>query len=134
MLGFEIWKNGRKVAVAGLEDSGAVSLMLTWVGKGALASSRAVEGSGIDGLDLRVGGIDTSDPLGDQSVEWIEDTEFRLGDEIQVRLVSVAGADAPMRREPTRALLAGEAGYRFAPCSKCGGVRLRERAVEPDFN
>jgi hypothetical protein len=134
VLGFEIWKNGKKVAVAGLEDSGAVSLMLTWVGKGALASSRAIEGSDIDGLDLRVGGIDTSDPLGDHSVEWIEDAEFSVGDEIRIRLVSVADADAPMRREPTRALLASDAGYRFAPCSKCGGVRLRERAAEPDFN
>ena len=59
MLGFEIWKNGKKLAVAGLQESGAVSFMLTWVGRGAGASARAVEGVEIDGLDLRVGGIDS---------------------------------------------------------------------------
>ncbi len=127
MLGFEIWKNGRKVAVAGLKDSGAVSVMLTWVGRGQGASPCSLDGADIDGLDLRVGGIDTSDPRGDQSIEWIEDNGLRLGDEIQIRLVSAAAADAPIRQEPTRSLIAGEIGHhRFAPCSKCGGVRLLE--------
>ncbi len=131
MLGFEIWKNGKKLAVAGLQDSGAVSFMLTWVGKGSGASARALEGAEIDGLDLRVGGIDTSDPRGDQSIEWIEDTALRLGDDIQIRLISASGADAPIRREPTKSLLAGETGHRFAPCSKCGGVRLHEPDAVP---
>ncbi len=66
MLAFEIWKNGKKLAVAGLEHSGAVSFMLTWVGKGAGASSRAIEGAEIDGLDLRV-------PLGPFSTELLRD-------------------------------------------------------------
>jgi hypothetical protein len=126
LLGFEIWKNGKKLAVAGLRDSGAVSLMLTWVGKGAGASARATTQSEIDGLDLRVGGIDRSDPAGDQSIEWIEDTGLRLGDEIQVRLVASTDIDAPIRREPTKSLMAGESGHRFAPCPLCGGVRLHD--------
>jgi hypothetical protein len=131
VLAFEIWKNGKKVAVAGLRRSGAVSFMLTWVGKGEDASDKAVEGSEIDGLDLRVGGIDTSDPSGDQSIEWIEDTALRLGDDIQIRLVAVEAADAPMRSEPTKSLLAGETGHRFAPCAKCGGLRLHEPGALP---
>jgi 3,4-dihydroxy-2-butanone 4-phosphate synthase len=105
VLAFEIWKNGKKLAVAGLEHSGAVSFMLTWVGKGAGASSRAIEGAEIDGLDLRVGGIDSSESSGDQSVEWIEDTALRIGDDIQIRLVAADSADAPFRREPTKSLL-----------------------------
>ncbi len=134
MLGFEIWKNGKKLAVAGLQDSGAVSFMLTWVGKGAGASARALQGAEIDGLDLRVGGIDTSDPAGDQSIEWIEDTALSIGDDIQIRLVAVGSANSPIRREPTKSLLAGETGHRFAPCTKCGGVRLHEPgAVPADF-
>jgi len=40
--------------------------------------------------------------------------------------VAADSADAPIRREPTKSLLAGETGHRFAPCSKCGGVRLHE--------
>lgn len=135
MLGFEIWKNGRKVAVAGLQESGAVSLMLTWVGKGAGASTRAAEGSEIEGLDLRVGGIDSSDPSGDQSIEWIEDTALRLGDELHVRLVSTSEVDNPMRREPTKAIMAGEAsGQKFVVCSVCGGVRIHEAAVAAEMN
>lgn len=126
MFGFEIWKNGEKLAVAGLRESGAVSLMLTWVGKGAGASRRATSGIEIEGLDLRVGGIDSSDPAGDQSVEWIEDTALRLGDDIQIRLVETADHDAPMRREPTRSLIAGESGQKFVPCSVCGGVRIHD--------
>lgn len=125
LLGFEVWKNGRKLAVAGLADSGAISLMLTWVGKGRGASARAAEGAEIDGLDLRVGGIDSADPAGDQSVEWIEDTALRLGDDIQIRLVSTQEIDAPIRREPTHTISAGS-GLRFAPCSVCGAPRLSE--------
>jgi hypothetical protein len=100
--------------------------MLTWVGKGAGASSRAIEGAEIDGLDLRVGGIDSSESSGDQSVEWIEDTALRIGDDIQIRLVATDSADAPFRREPTKSLLAGETGHRFALCAECGGMRLHE--------
>jgi hypothetical protein len=114
VLGFEIWKNGRRLAVIGLEDSGAMSLMLTWVGKKPGASTRALTGAEIEGLDLRVGGIDASDPLGEQSVEWIEDTALRLGDEIGIRLVEASGADAPIRQEPMDARRTSDSG-RIAP-------------------
>lgn len=124
LLGFEIWKNGKKLAVAGVRDSGAVSFMLTWVGKGLGASAHATTRTEIDGLDLRVGGIDSSDPEGDLSIEWIEDTALRLGDALEIRLVSSTEVDAPIRREPTKSLMAGESNYRFAPCTLCGGVRL----------
>lgn len=128
MLGFEIWKNGKKLTVAGLTDGGAVSLMLTWVGKGVGASSRAATGAEIDGLDLRVGGIDSSDPSGDQSVEWIEDTALKLGDDIQVRLVSTHDLDAPIRREPATFVTGAAPGLRFAPCTVCGATRLHDVA------
>lgn len=126
MLGFEIWKNGKKLTVAGLTDGGAVSLMLTWVGKGVGASSRAATGAEIDGLDLRVGGIDSSDPSGDQSVEWIEDTALKLGDDIQIRLVSTQDLDAPVRREPANFVSSGATGLRLAPCTLCGATRLHD--------
>jgi len=126
LLGFEIWKNGKKVAVAGLTDGGAISLMLTWVGKGQGASSRASTGGEIEGLDLRVGGIDSGDPAGDQSVEWIEDSALKLGDDIQIKLVSTDKLDAPIRREPTNSLDVGAAGMRFSPCSVCGAPRLMD--------
>lgn len=130
MLGFEIWKNGKKVAVAGLTEGGAMSLMLTWVGKGAGASSRVSDGVAIDGLDLRVGGIDSADPASEQSVEWIEDTALQLNDELQIRIVSTDAVDAPIRREPTTGLTPSSAGMRFVPCATCGAPRL-QTAVAP---
>lgn len=126
MLGFEIWKNGQKLAVAGLTNGGAMSLMLTWVDKGKDASARVSEGVAIEGLDLRVGGIDSGDPAGEHSVEWIEDTGLLLGDSIEIKLVSTTNVDAPMRREPTNAVSAGVAGLRFSPCAVCGAPRLVE--------
>jgi hypothetical protein len=125
VLGFEIWKNGKKLATAGLTDAGAMSLMLTFVGKGVGAASRASEGGEIEGLELRVGGIDSADPAGEQSVEWIEDAAFRLDDEIRIRIVRAREIDAPTRREPTKGLVAGQAGLRFAPCASCGAPQLR---------
>lgn len=125
MLGFEIWKNGEKLAVAGLTNGGAMSLMLTWIGKDRKAAQLS-EGVAIDGLDLRVGGIDSGGPSGEHSVEWIEDTGLLLGDSIEIRLVSTTDIDAPMRREPTNAVSAGVAGLRFSPCATCGAPRLIE--------
>ena len=130
MLGFEIWKNGKKIAVAGLTDGGAISLMLTWVGKGAGASSAIAEGVEIDGLDLRVGGIDASDPDGEQSVEWIEDTALRIDDDIRIRIVSTDTLDAPARREPTRGVPGVMSGLRFVTCGTCGAPRL-DAAARP---
>jgi hypothetical protein len=124
VLGFEIWKNGEKIAVAGLKDSGAVSFMLTWVGKGAGASERALAGAEIAGLDLRVGGIDSSDPAGDRSVEWIEDTGLRIGDELSIKLVAAPQVDAPARSETTESLASPSGGHHLSPCTLCGGVRL----------
>lgn len=128
MLGFEIWKNGKKLATAGLTEGGAISLMLTWVGKGSGASSRAADGGQIEGLDLRVGGIDSSDPDGEQSVEWIEDDSLRLDDDIQIKIVSVDAIDAPIRREPTRGLSSGESALRLVTCGTCGSPRLQPAA------
>ncbi len=125
MLGFEIWKNGKKLAVTGLTEGGAMSLMLTWVGKGAGASSRIADGVEIEGLDLRVGGIDSSDPVSEQSVEWIEDTALQLDDDIRIRIVSTNEIDAPIRREPTTGLTPTGAGLRFATCGTCGAPRLQ---------
>lgn len=132
MLGFEIWKNGKKLAVTGLTDRGAMSLMLTWVGKEVGASSSATGGAEIDGLDLRVGGIDSSDPSSEQSVEWIEDNALRLGDDIQIKLVSTQDVDAPIRREPTNGLISAATGLRFVPCTMCGSPRLHEAPRRPD--
>jgi hypothetical protein len=86
VLCFEVWKNGKSFALAGVPESGVVSLILGWVGKGPGASARAAAADGpIPGLRLHVGGIDSSGPADDKRVEWIEGEELRIGDHIQVR-------------------------------------------------
>jgi hypothetical protein len=124
VLGFEIWKNGKKVATAGLTGSGAMSLMLTWVGKEADAAAQLVAGVEIEGLDLRVGGLDASDPNGEMSVEWIEDTALKLDDDLRIRIVSAENLDAPVRREPTRGVPGVMSGLRFVTCGSCGAPKL----------
>jgi uncharacterized membrane protein len=70
MLCFDVSKNGGKLARAGLRESGVLSVILTRVGReqGASALAAATQGP-VAGLDFRVGGIDSSDPAGDRSVE-----------------------------------------------------------------
>ncbi len=114
MLAFEIYKNGRKMALAGLEDSGAVSLMLTWIGKGPGASRKAAQGFAIEGLDLRVGGIDTSDPAGEQSIEWIDEAAFALG-------TSFTSVSSP----PTRSTRPCAANPRRPSCRGNGRSEIR---------
>src|SRR6266540_3286183 len=73
MLCFEVSKNGKKVAHAGLRESGVLSLILSWVGReqGASALAAATQGP-IPDLDFSVAGIDSSDPASDRSVAWVE--------------------------------------------------------------
>jgi hypothetical protein len=94
MLRFEVSKNGRKLALSGLRESGVLSLLLCWVGKEQGASTRAATAEGpIAGLDFRVGGIDSSDPSGEKEVAWVEGADLKIGDDIQVRLLSAESAD-----------------------------------------
>jgi hypothetical protein len=127
MLCFEVWKNGTKLTVAGVRESGVVSLLLTWVGKGHGASTLAASAKGaIPGLDFRVGGIDSSDPAGDKDIEWVEGAGLRLGDDIHVRLVSAEVAAPPPRSEPLSPVSRVEAGVRVIQCSFCGQMRQNE--------
>jgi hypothetical protein len=124
MLCFEVWKNDEKLTVAGLRESGVVSFELTWVGKGPGASALAAAADGdISGLDWRVGGIDSSDPTGDTNVEWVENPDLKLGDEVRVRLISADRADAPSRREQHKPPSRIEGETRFIQCSFCGQTR-----------
>jgi hypothetical protein len=128
MLCFEVSKNGEKLAVAGVRESGVVSFMLSWVGKGVGASGQAAAAKGaIPGLNCHVGGIDCSDPAGNETVEWIEKPKLRIGDELRVRLVAAESADKPCRRETAVPVSRIEDGARVIQCSFCGEMRQTER-------
>ena len=127
MLCFEIRKNGKKLTVAGVRESGVVSFMLSWVGKGEGASAQAAAAGGaVPGLHWRVGGIDSSDPAGGENVEWVENPKLKIGDELRVRLIAAESADEPSRREPAVPASRVEGGARIIQCSFCGEMRQSE--------
>jgi hypothetical protein len=47
MLCFEVWKNDEKLTVAGVRESGVISFLLNWVGKGPGASALAAAADGL---------------------------------------------------------------------------------------
>jgi hypothetical protein len=93
MIAFQVALNGTQLCTAGVGDRGVLTVMLTFVG------SRHE-------LELEVGGL-----LDDASLGWPVPRLPQVGDEIVVRIVETAQADAPNKREPeTRA--AAEASER----------------------
>ncbi len=129
MLCFEVSKNGKKLALSGLRESGVLSLMLSWVGREQGASAAAASTAGpIAGLDFRVGGIDSSDPAGDVDVAWVEGADIKVGDDIRVRLLAAESADQPARCGPYQPAKRKEGGARLTECSFCGEMRQ----IEPE--
>jgi hypothetical protein len=129
MLCFEVSKNGKKLALSGLRESGVLSLVLTWIGREPGASAAAASAAGpIAGLDFRVGGIDSSDPAGDVDVAWIEDADFEVGDDIRIRLLAAESGDPPARCGTNQPATRKDGGTRLTECSFCGEMRQ----IEPE--
>jgi len=95
LLCFDVRRNRKRVALAGVREKGVISLILSWRGQGSGASAQAVAAKGPNSaLHLHVAGIDSSDPAGYTTVDWFQSEDLRLGDRIEVRIVS-AGAATP---------------------------------------
>jgi hypothetical protein len=135
VLCFDVSKNGKKLALAGLRESGVVSVILSWQGSRPGASGLAAAAKGrIPGLHFYVGGIDSSNPAGDDSVRWIqEERDFRIGDEIRIRFSASETPDAPVLREPSHPLSMKKDGCasRNAPfADKCARRSRRQRSTQ----
>jgi hypothetical protein len=134
VLCFEVWKDEKKLALAGVRESGVVSVILSWVGRGPGASGLAAAAKGrIPDLRLHVGALDSSDPGGDEHVSWIEEEQlaFRLGDEIRIGLTASEAPDVPVRTEPSKPISSRKDGAELAQCSFCS--RMRKTAPAPVF-
>jgi hypothetical protein len=95
MLCFEVWRNDEKLITAGLQETGVLSFILSWVGNEPNASAIAASSPGaIPDLRCRVGGLS-----GVTHVEWYETNQLKLGDEVRIRLISTDTADPPISRE-----------------------------------
>lgn len=132
VLCFDVWKNKKKIARAGLRESGVVSVILSWVGHGAGAAGIAGAAKGrIPGLGLHVGGLDTSAPDGDEHVSWLEEEKLtlRLGDEIRIGVVASETPDVPLRRNPSKIGKSRKDEAERTQCSFCD--EMRQTAPKP---
>ena len=83
MLAYEIHRNGKRLAVAGLDGDCVLSTIVTHV-----------EGRGGPRLDLHVGGLITAT---EEHVIW-RNTRLKLGDEVKLRIVEANRVDRPQQK------------------------------------
>lgn len=97
MIAFEIKRNGKRVCIAGAEDLGVLSAIITAAGK--LGVKTVCEGQADDvvpELFYSVGGLTRRrDPKKDVHLHWKSVGRLRVGDSLEVRIVEVRKADRP---------------------------------------
>jgi len=89
MLAYEIYLNGKKKCVAGIDEPGVLTTTLTWV-LGEPDGHR----SGSEEMEIRVGGLVSR---AHEFVEWFR-RGVRRGDEIVIRIVETKDVDEPKRK------------------------------------
>ena len=93
MRAFEVSVNGDRVCTAGMVERGVLSAHVTWLHQRPDAEYQP----DAETLELAVGGL-ASDPSGpEEHRTWLR-RPLRVGDVIELRVVDVADADAPIER------------------------------------
>jgi hypothetical protein len=95
MIAFEVAVNGKRTCIAGVENFGVVSTILTWVRR---RSEHSRDGNTIEEeLTAEVRALDSRDPTAGEHLKWLSET-LRVGDTISIRIVDVEKVDPPMSR------------------------------------
>jgi len=92
MRACEVYRNGKKLCLAGIGNDGVLSTIATWVG-----------GSGRAELGLTVGGLISP---ANEHVRWV-DRKLRVGDEIKLKIAERGSVDIPKNKyriDPAEAL------------------------------
>lgn len=100
MLAYEVFVNGRKVALAGADDLSVLSGIVNAVGKLGRRTVRSkVHPKGYD-LWLTVGGL-TSRRRGltNDHLDWTKQRKLKIGDEVRILVCQVSKADKPIGRK-----------------------------------
>ncbi len=97
MIAFEVTINGRRLCCAGIADRGILTAILNWVRRRPEAVSSTA--GPVEELRFSLGGLRSGVGGPGEHLTWYDDS-VKIGDEIRVRIVEVAEADKPAKREP----------------------------------
>lgn len=96
MIVFEVYLNGKRVARAGADDLGVLTVIVNGVGKLGSASKGTRACQQNSDLFLSVGGLTSRKPgKVNQHLGWISDRSLKIGDEIPVKVKNSTSADKP---------------------------------------
>ena len=84
MRAFEVYRNGKRLCVAGIGENGVLTTII----------GHLCKASRFDDY-LQVGGLDSSTR---EHVTWMSHAKLRVGDEIRVRLIDIKSVDRPRER------------------------------------
>jgi hypothetical protein len=127
VLCFEVHRNGRRLARAGLRR-GVLSGIITWVSrKGKASPDRLPSSAVIPGLECSLGGLSTARLRHEEHVDWLTLRDLRFGDELSFRIVRAARPDRPRRREQSAVQRGRRHGVSVVKCSFCGRDRPGRR-------
>jgi hypothetical protein len=134
VLCLEVHRNGKRLSRAGLRK-GVVSAHWSWVSRDdARPVDDLAAGQVVQGLECRVGGLDTAKPNRDEFIDWIVLDDVRLGDEFMVRVTRAARADKPAERRRSDVESSTRKGIKSTRCSFCSLQRPVERSSgSPEF-
>ena len=129
MIAFEIFLNGRKIALAGTEDLSVLTGVVDAVGKlGRQTSGTKAYRKNYD-LRLTVGGLTGRvDGTLDEYQNWITHKKLKVGDRVEIRVRKVALADSPVDSTPTSPEQEERLQYKWA---KSQYLKLRKKYEQP---
>ena len=134
MLSLEVLINGKRMARAGL-GKGRISALVSWTnerGRASKGSPRA--GARLTGLRAQLHGWRASKSTLER-LTWLNQGDFRVGDEITLRISSEGRPDPPTERETERRRFRIRKGAEVHRCSLCGELRpLERRSGAPGIN
>jgi hypothetical protein len=94
MILLEVLRNGKLITRAGRADLGVLHAIV-----GGDAGGNESKRPGHD-LNVHVGGMTSKRSGLDEHLTWVGHMELTIGDEITVRIVESAEADAPRKQKP----------------------------------